>query len=134
MSSYFDNLSRQVSEVPRDPADGFISGVATIERSMIDTIVLVAGDREFPHDLREKIMSAIAKWHVGTYAGLEPSPKAIEYVSSLSMSELVERMHSLFHDVASRRIVTRFGRLSDHPQDILHRRDEHDSPERKTGQ
>lgn len=127
MSSYFDNLSRQVSEVPREPVETFISAVAVIERSMIDDVVLVAGDREFPNDLREKIMSAIARWHVGTYAGLEASPKAKDYVVSLSMSELVETMHSIFHEVASRRIMTRFGRLSDHPKDILGRRDEHDS-------
>lgn len=129
MSSYFDNLSRKVSEVPREPSDSFITAVAAIERSMIDDVVLVAGDREFPPLLRESIMSAIAKWHVGTYAGLEPTPKAKEYALSLCMSELVEHMHDIFHQVARLRAVTRFGMLSDNPKDILNRRDDHDSPD-----
>lgn len=128
MSSYFDNLSSRVSEVPREPAEKFIYSVAEIERSMIDDVVLVAGDREFPPLLREAIMSTIAKWHIGTYAGLEPTPKAIEYALSLQMSGLVEHMHDIFHQVARLRVVTRFGMLSDHPKDILHRRDDHDSP------
>jgi hypothetical protein len=131
MSSYFDNKSREVDAVPRESEEAYIAGVAVIERAMIDDVVLVAGDREFPADLREKIMSAIAKWHVGEYpAGLPPQPKAIEYVLSLRMSELVERMHDIFHQVASRRTMTRFGRLSDNPPDILNRRDEYDG-ERK---
>lgn len=57
---------------------------------------------------------------------IPPNPKAIEYVLSLRMSELVETMHSIFHEVASRRIMTRFGMLNDHPRSILDRRDEHD--------
>lgn len=127
MSSYFDTKSREVDNVPREPKTDYIRAVATIERSVIDDVVLVAGDREFPADLREKIMGAIAKWHVGNYPEtLPPNSKAIDYLLSLHMSELVETMHGIFHEVASRRIMTRFGRLSDHPKDILNRRDEHD--------
>lgn len=128
MSSYFDNLSSLVSQIPQSSDEAYIFAVAEIERTMIDDVVMVAGDREFPEALREKIMKAIAKWHVCTYAELPPHPKAIEYLLSLRMSELVETMHGIFHEVASARTMTRFGRLSDHPKDILNRRDEHDSP------
>jgi len=130
MSSYFDDktyrVSRASDEAGKCGAD-FIAAVVIIEQEVIRDVTLVAGDREFPDDLREKAMSIIANWHVGKQNGLEPVQKAVEYATFMQMSELVEKMHTLFHEVASRRIMTRFGRLSDNPPDILARRDEHDS-------
>jgi hypothetical protein len=123
MSSYFDQKTHEVSELP---AQTLLAGTTEIEREMINVIVLVVGDREFPADLREKAMRLIAQWHVGSYAELPPRQEAIDFLLSTHDSELVMSMHSLFHEVASRRIVTRFGWLSDHPLDILHRRDEYD--------
>ena len=38
-------------------------------------------------------------------------------------SQLIASLHSAFHEVASRRIDTRFGLLSDDPEGILKRRD-----------
>lgn len=131
MSSYFDDKSHRVSEASyhagKCGAD-FIRVVAEIEQEVIKDCTLVAGDREFPPDLRERIMSIIANWHVGKQGDLEPTQKALEFTECMRMSELIERMHSLFHEVASRNVRTRFGRLSDHPVDILERRDEHDNP------
>lgn len=121
MSSYFDEKSRRVAEA--SASSRFVEEVIRVEQEVIQDVTLVAGDREFPQDLREKAMSIIAIWHIGTYAALVPRPEAVEMVTVMRMSELVERMHSLFHEVASRRIFTRFGMLSDHPADILHRRD-----------
>lgn len=109
------------------PGDNFINAVAEIETELIRDVTLAVGDREFPADLREKAMSLIAQWHVGTHAGLAPMQKAVEFTKAMLMSELVDRMHSLFHEIASRRTRTRFGLLSDHPRDIVDRRDDHDA-------
>jgi len=129
MSSYFDEKSHRVACASSQfrSNHAFIGVVADIEQDLIRDVVLVAGDREFPADLREKVMKTIAEWHVGKYAGLEPRQEAVRTAEIMRMSELVEHMHSLFHEVASRRIRTRFGLLSDHPPDILNRRDEHDA-------
>lgn len=130
MSSYFDDKTIRVSEAGdafRGDDSSYLRAVADIESELIHDVTLAVGDREFPSDLREKAMALIARWHVGTFATLPPLPEARTRCIVMRMSELVEEMHTLFHEVASRRIVTRFGHLSDHPRDIWHRRDEHDA-------
>jgi hypothetical protein len=130
MSSYFDAKTRAVSDASdanRKDDAAFLTAVAAIEAEMIQEVILAAGDREFPADLREKAMALIARWHVGIYASLPPTSEALDYALAVRSSELVERMHSLFHEIASRRVNTRFGLLSDHPRDIVDRRDEHDA-------
>jgi len=132
MSSYFDHKSTEVSDASEQfsmptQRDNFIQAVAEIEQQLINDVTLIVGDREFPADLREKAMSLIAQWHVGTHASLAPREEAVRFVAACRMSDLVERMHSLFHEVASRRVRTRFGLLSDHPRDMIDRRDEHDA-------
>ncbi len=129
MSSYFDAKTSAAMDASAKATseEDFIQQVAEIERGLIADVTLAVGDREFPSDLREKAMGLIARWHVGTHAGLEPSEEALRYVKAVRMSELVEEMHSLFHEVARRRVSTRFGLLSDHPRDIVNRRDEHDA-------
>lgn len=129
MSSYFDDKTRRVSEAGdsfRGDDESYLRAVADIEAELIHDVTLAVGDREFPADLRDKAMALIARWHVGTFATLRPLQEALTRCIVMRSSELVEEMHSLFHQVASRRIFTRFGMLSDHPRDIWHRRDEHD--------
>jgi hypothetical protein len=134
MSSYVDDKTRRVCEASESFSDteNFIRAVADIEDELIHDVTLAVGDREFPSDLRERAMSLIARWHVGMQCGsLAPTDEALEYVTATRTSELVETMHSLFHEVASQRLRTRFGLLSDHPRDIWHRRDEHDEDARE---
>ena len=130
MSSYFDAKTREVSEASdanRNDDTAFLTAVANIEAEMIRDVSLVAADREFPADLREKIVGLIVRWHVGTSSPLTPmSAKARDYALCVRSSELVETMHSLFHEIASRRINTRFGLLTDHPQHIVNCCKEHD--------
>lgn len=40
---------------------------------------------------------------------------------------MIDSLHSLFHLVASRKIKTRFGLLSDDPRGNVERRDAHDA-------
>jgi hypothetical protein len=124
MSSYFDRRTRLVSEASSkfgDDAGNFLKAVAEIEQEVIADVQALIADREFPVDLRVKAETIITNWHVGE------SSKANEYVLVLRMSELVEKMHDLFHQVASTRIMTRFGRLNDHPRDMLNRLQEEGS-------
>ncbi len=129
MSSYFDERARQVAETA-DADDGddgvFLLGVICIEAPMIDQVNLVTGDREFPDDLRQRIQGAIATKAVGAWHGVKPLQRTVDRALRCRTSLLVEELHDLFHEVARRRRHTRFGYLSDSPEDILARRDEHD--------
>ena len=128
MSSYFDALDREVAEAAErfESDDAFLAQLASIERQMFDTISLVTGDREFPDDLREKIMSAFATRAVFSRGELPPTEHTLDYVLSVRCSRLIDTVHDLFHDLARRRIQVRFGRRSDNPPMILALRDEHD--------
>lgn len=130
MSSYFDALSREVSEAADrfgfEDTEQFLAEVVAIEERMYQDVVLVTGDREFPDDLREKILGVLAT--VAVYQpGRVPMPsRARELVTRTRYSRAIEDVHDLFHEVARRRIETRFGILSDNPPSILALRDEHD--------
>jgi hypothetical protein len=42
-------------------------------------------------------------------------------------SEMLSDLHRAFHELATRRVTTRFGLMFDSPTEILRSRDEHDS-------
>jgi len=125
MTTYFDNLTREIAQVHRTEA-------VEIENEVVRTVSLACGDREFPQDMRERIMGAIAQWQmVPPYAKDLDDPKAnisaIRYFDCLCSSRLVCELHAMFHEVAARRVNTRFGWLSDDPQDIVRTRDAFDA-------
>lgn len=131
MTSYWDGRSRAVSDASaqhRDPLE-FLKAVERIEADVIQTVSYCTGDREFPDDLRERIMTCIA------VKALNPVPAsttfnfanedARDYCESVRASELISDLHSIFHDVARRRPPHRFGGFfSDDPSGFLHIREE----------
>ena len=118
MSSYFDDKSRQVRDLPDE---GFLKALANIEEEVASDVSLITGDREFPDALRERAMGAIA---VSRTAGNERARWIAERSHS---SRMIEDLHEVFHDVARSRTETRFGRLSDSPVGDRERRDDHDT-------
>ncbi|MEE8536892.1 MAG: hypothetical protein V3S71_02720 [Acidobacteriota bacterium] len=119
MSSYFDSAQRVARQSYED--------LVAAEEQVFKDVTYVTGDREFPDDLREKILGVMAvefAWHP---SGVPQNERAVEYVKMMSYSRGIESVHSLFHELARRDIWTRFGRLSDSPTQIRHLRDEHDS-------
>lgn len=132
MSSYFDKFTREVRELNENQVytqREFVELVADIEKEIIGQVVLVTGDVQFPEDLREKILMAITRHNVCDYAGIASFPDSVEYLKESGTSRLIERLHDLFHDVARRRIRTRFGLLGDSPSQILALREEYDENE-----
>lgn len=136
MSSYFDELSTELNSLFKKYTglDDFREPVASVkffidyrmlEEQVIKTVSLCTGDREFPDDLREKIQGIIA---VKRVFGVDnnPNEKNLDMLLAVKNSELLSSLHSAFHEVASKRIATRFGLLSDNPDGILKRRDFHD--------
>ena len=139
MSSYFDQLSREV----RDAADQhveestdnlFLDAVQAIEERMYRDVTQVTGDREFPEDLREQILTALAV-HGIYQPGFVPVPERARQTTLVTgISNAIEEVHSLFHEVARRGIDTRFGRLSDSPTHILALREDYEETLRRAVQ
>lgn len=130
MTSYFDNLRTEInrtSDAAISDAE-FLSDLMGIERQVIRDVSLNTGDREFPDDLREAMLKAIAcEATVGALSD-EFYTKAREMAVACRSSQLCETLHSLFHRLAGRRVMARFGLWSDSPAGNMKRRDEHDSP------
>lgn len=135
MTAYFDDLARSVSnastwaaEAHPDDAEErdsyFLARLEMGERRVIRVVNLVTGDREFPDDLRQRIQSIIAMHRITPVESLEPRAKAVEAARVTRTHPLLQELHSAFHDVAQRRIETRFGILSDSPTAILSMRDD----------
>lgn len=123
MTAYFDDLRKEVRELPED---GWLEALGAIEKRVAQEVMLVTGDREFPGDLREKILDTINMKAVYDLGAVPATKSAIRYAQTTRSSGLLEALHSIFHTVASRRIRTRFGFLSDSPRAILKARDSHD--------
>lgn len=127
MTAYFDEIRREIRDLPSDLSRAsWLEAVAFIEERVIRDVTLVTGDREFPDDLRERILGAIATQTVSRHAGLDPVPRAVDMTYTLRESWLCETLHSLFHVLAGRRIRTRFGLMQDSPRGILILRDEYE--------
>ena len=129
MSSYFDDKVRAIAKLAQETTTDveFLAGISAIEREAFQTISLVTGDREFPDDLRQCAMKTFAVDGVFSNGGMEPLKMSVQYVLATRSSRCLEALHSLFHEVARRHVLTRFGHLSDNPPDILARRDEFDA-------
>ena len=108
MSSYFDEADSAVNE-------GDLENALAVEKRVVTEVLDISGDPEFPADLRDRIVGCIAK------QALADDPGWFEMMGS---SQLLGSLHSVFHEVARRRITTRFGLLYDHPAYMLEARKE----------
>jgi len=130
VTSYFDDAARAVREVPKTLDDeDYLAAVAEIEKDVIRDVILCTGDREFPDELREKIMTVIACKGVYVLSGLPPTEDARVQALVMRYSELIEDLHSAFHALASRRTRARWGFWSDSPRQNIVSRKCHDEPE-----
>lgn len=135
MTAYFDSAAAEVREASERFPDreAFLAEVGEVERRVIRDVQLCTGDREFPGDLREKILGRIAvDATVGPLEATNLAPsfygKARDLAAAARYSPLLDSLHSLFHRLAERRLLVRFGRWTDSPTDNLLRRDDHDDP------
>jgi hypothetical protein len=124
LTAYFDEKARAAREASDrfkldEPA--FLAALAEIERPMIHEVSLLTGDREFPEDLRERIQTAIAVYKIEQTPSL-PENRGPEWAHTMRESGLVERLHSLFHEVGGRRLKTRYGLIFDSPIGFLRER------------
>jgi len=127
MTAYFDDLRRELGAIQAADPQDWLRQVADIEWRVAREVQRVTGDREFPDDLRERMLSAIATRAVFDVGPALPASRhAIDYACATKASDLLETLHSLFHRLAGRRVRTRFGLLSDSPRAILAARKSYD--------
>jgi hypothetical protein len=133
MTSFFDEREAAVHNIHREHPDltdeQYLDLVADIEKPVVEAVLLNTGDREFPDDLREKILNILATEAVYAHSGLPPTDTAKRYTLACKTSGLLSALHSAFHKLAGRRIQTRFGYWTDSPSQNLLSRDEHDDPQ-----
>lgn len=122
MTDYFDKAEREIRERAREGSDP-IGASRCVEARVVRDVLLCTGDREFPDDLREKILTRIVASGLVDYSGKpRANGEAEDYAASTRSSDLLGRLHSLFHELARRRHPTRFGPWSDSPEGNLYRR------------
>ncbi len=122
MSSYFDAAQRTARRSYED--------LVAAEEQVYKDVTRITGDREFPGDLREKILGAMAVGFVWQGGDL-PIPQNAGWIArNMKYSAGIEAVHELFHELARRRVQTRFGVLSDSPTQMSLLRDEHDEDPR----
>jgi hypothetical protein len=126
VTAYWDSLQRQIGaaserarsyerEHPGYDGDAqFLLEVNQIEARAVRAVNAVSTIETFPDDLRAKIARAIER---------ATSKEALGYRMMTRSSELIGDLHSIFHDVATRKIQTPFGTLSDDPVGTLKRLD-----------
>lgn len=138
MSSYFDNIRRQVSDLSREcphtpeGTEAFLNGVKAIESTLIRDCELFAGDIETPEDVRSAVITCIAlnevRYDGGDFLGgklgdtLLPS-KGAQHAAMSRSSLLESQMHSLWHDIGRMRYQMRYGPVTDNPEWAVKRRD-----------
>ena len=119
MTAYWDSLQRQIgaaSERWRDFGEHgeahFLLSVKFAEARAIRAVEAVTALPGFPDDLKDKIARTIAK---------AATPEALSYRLVTKSSDLIGDLHSIFHEIATRKIQTPFGVLSDDPEGTLKR-------------
>lgn len=130
MTAYFDEVSSEISS-----GSNTVDDIIGIEQRVISHALLVCGDREFPDDLREEIMTIIAVNGIFPYVShsyrergrkdvdILVNENAQKYAEVSKSSKMLPLLHEAFHHVGERRIEARFGLLTDDPLDILRTRE-----------
>lgn len=129
MTAYWDDRQREVTaafERAKSLYDPNVEGSwETREKAVIETVISIEGRAaravtavamlvEFPPDLGLKIAAVIDR---------ATTIDSLRYRLTTASSEMIGDLHSIFHEVASRKIQTPFGVLSDDPQSTLKRLD-----------
>ncbi len=132
MSSYFDKFDREVRQLAQDTRgsdEQFLLQLKQLEATMIKTCELFAGDIDTPDDIRQAVIACIAlnqvRYEGGDFLGDSTGPsQGAQHAMCCKSSQLSHEMHSLFHDIARRRIETRYGLVMDNPEHAVRMRDQ----------
>lgn len=113
MTAFFDEREGKINELLRDDK---IDEAITVEANLITVVMKVLEIDNFPDSLHKKIEVGVARYKLSGDRGRE-------WAESVKSSRLASGLHTVFHDLARKRIEMPFGagRFSDSPNDILYR-------------
>jgi len=119
MTAFFDEREGKINELLRD---GKVAEAITVENELVETVLKVVKIPEFPDDLHKQIEVGIFRYKLSGDRGRE-------WAESVKSSRLASGLHTVFHDLARKRIEmggsgAGAGRFSDSPSDILNRFEE----------
>lgn len=123
MTEYFDAANRDISERVRahqGDSNAQLAVIEMVEARVIEDVNAIIEDREFPEELREKARAYLAQ------AIKNVSGEGRKYARTMKCSMMIDRLHSLFHELARRRLEVRWGVLSDDPGGMVRAREKHD--------
>ena len=120
MTAFWDQREREIHEA------GTIEEAIALEKATFDIVTQLTGDREFPNHVREQALIIMAT------KSISDCPKGIpgggrRHYEVAKLCQAVSSLHCLWHFLAEDRITTRFGLLTDSPDEDLRARDKHDS-------
>ena len=126
MGAYFRIRQDRADHLASD--NTFIEKLAVIEEGVVDDIRRICSDREFPDDIRHRIWGVVEDWCIApiTRAAHPGTHKAIAECRMCQTSCMINHLATIFEELAVRRIDTRFGLLTDDPQEIWEAREKHE--------
>src|SRR5271155_807169 len=117
MTADFDEALEQTLVLSSaEPDESYLASIRSIEEPVVRAVLLNAGDREFPDDLRQRILTAVATRGIFSPSGLAPMEDARKFTLAMRYSRLLVDLHTIFHGLAPGRLETRFGFWTDSPQ------------------
>lgn len=123
MTEYFDAATREISErikAHEGDSNAQLSAAEMVEeRVRVDVEALIA-DRQFPASFRVRCQLALG------YRVAHESGRGRTYVKTMKCSEMLGKLHSIFHELAALRLRVRWGLLSDDPGGMVRAREKHD--------
>ena len=116
MTAFFDEREGKINELLRD---GKIDEAIAVENDLVTIVLEVCQIDGFPDDLHKEIEVGVARYKMSGDRGRE-------WAESVCSSRLASGLHTVFHNVARRRMEMPFGagHYSDSPSDCLHRFEE----------
>ena len=115
MSSYFDEFDREVNTLSSfcgQDTELFIKQLEEAEKRLIADCAAFALDPETPQEIATQISGRIMIHRVNP----EDNSEATEYARMCRRSKLSAQMHSLWHEIATLRLKTRYtGFVNDNP-------------------
>lgn len=128
MTADFDEaLEQSLALSSAEPDESYLASMRSVEEPLVRAVLLNAGDREFPDDLRQRILTVVAMRGIFSPSGITPMEEARKFTLAMRYSRLVVDLHTIFHGLAARRLETRFGLWTDSPHGNIVSRDRHDA-------
>jgi hypothetical protein len=128
MSSYFDAADREVrtlSSAAGKDTGAFLTSLIEVEKRLIKDSLTFARDEQTPKVVRENLISAIADYQVvfagGEFVDGPGLTDGTRMAAASRRSFLSTQLHSLWHQIASMRLQTRYGLVMDNPGTVAKR-------------